>query len=90
MTDNEPFKIGEVVIAQKFENFPEYNGQECTVIGELEPRLLIHDDMTGEAGQWIYRVQFADGRCLGPRPHQLRRKPEPTVDKAVKREVEVS
>lgn len=88
MNDIEPFKLGEIVIAQHFDNFPEYNGQECTVIGELEPRLLINDDMTGTEGVWIYRVRFADGRCLGPRPHQLRRKPEPKIDKSILREVE--
>lgn len=87
MNYTEPFKMGEIAIAQHFDTFPEYNGQECTVIGELEPRLLIKDDMTREEGVWIYRVQFADGMRLGPRPHQLRRREEPKVDKSVEREV---
>lgn len=74
-----PFKLGEIAIAQNFDVFPEYNGQECTIIGELEPRDLVHDDMTFSEGQWIYRVQFADGMRLGPRPSQLRRRVEPTM-----------
>lgn len=86
--NDEPFQIGDIAIAQKFDNFPEYNGQECTVIGQLEPRLLINDDMTGKAGEWIYKVQFADGRQLGPYPYQLRRRKEPTIDKKIKQEIE--
>lgn len=82
-----PFQLGEIAIAQHFENFTEYNGQECTVIGELEPRRLIKDDMTSEDGVWMYRVQFDDGMRLGPLPHQLRRREEPKVDKSVEREV---
>lgn len=85
--NNEPFKIGEIAIAQRFENFPEYNGQECTIIGELEPRKLILDDMSTREGEWIYRVEFQDGMRLGPHPYQLRRRQEPTIDNAVLREV---
>lgn len=87
MNYTEPFKMGEIVIAQQFETFPEYNGQECTIIGELEPRILVKDDMTTEDGVWIYRVQFADGMRLGPRPHQLRRRPQPKVEDSELREV---
>lgn len=87
MNYSEPFKMGEIVIAQHFDNFPEYNGQECTIIGELEPRTLVNDDMTKEDGIWIYLVQFADGMRLGPRPHQLRRRDEPKVEDSELREV---
>lgn len=87
MKYTEPFKMGEVVIAQNFENFPEYNGQECTVIGELEPRIEIDNDMKPTYGIWTYLVQFADGMRLGPRPHQLRRREEPKVEDSELREV---
>lgn len=87
MNYTEPFKMGEIVIAQQFETFPEYNGQECTIIGELEPRIKIDNDMNQTEGIWTYRVQFSDGMRLGPRPHQLRRRPEPKVEDSALREV---
>lgn len=86
--ENEPFKIGEIAIAQKFVNFPEYNNLECEIIGELEPRLLIHSDMTGEENVWMYRVQMQDGMRLGARPWQLRRRPAPKIDDEILREIE--
>ena len=82
-----PFAIGEIAIAQHFENFPEYNGCECTVIGGLEPRSMVNDDMTVKKGIWMSRVQFADGMCLGPVPSQLRRPMEPTVDQGILDEI---
>jgi hypothetical protein len=70
-------KKGDIGIAQFFDNFPEYNGQECTVLDGLEFRGLIMDDMTTRENVLRYRVQFPDGQILGPLPHQLRPRPDP-------------
>ena len=74
---SENFKLGEIVIAQYFDNFPEYNGCECEIINTLEFTGIIENDMTKRDGVLRYRVQFADGQILGPRPHQLRKNPKP-------------
>ena len=75
MSDN--FKLGDIAIAQYFDNFPEYNGCECEVINLLEFRGIIEGDMTFHENVLRYRVQFPDGMVIGPRPHQLRKKPKP-------------
>lgn len=73
---SENFKVGDIAIAQYFENFPEYNGVECEVINALEFRGVIDNDMTVRENVLRYRVQFPDGFVCGPAPHQLRRKPK--------------
>ena len=70
-------KAGDIAIAQYFETFHEYNGCECKVLNGLEYRGLISDDMTVRENVLRYRVEFPDGRVLGPLPHQLRKKPGP-------------
>ena len=74
---SENFKIGDIAIAQYFDNFPEYNGMECEVINSLEFRGIIEGDMTTHENVLRYRVRFPDGTVIGPRPHQLRKKPKP-------------
>jgi hypothetical protein len=74
---NEHFKVGEIAIAQNFEQFPEYNGCECQVINGLEFRGLVLADMTARENVLRYRVEFPDGMRLGPLPHQLRKKIPP-------------
>lgn len=71
------FKIGEIVVATRFENFPEYNNQECEILNTLEFRGLILNDMTIKEDVLRYRVQFKDGFICGPLPHQLKKKLKP-------------
>lgn len=76
---SENFKVGEIAIAQYFDNFPEYNGQECEIMNSLEFRGIIENDMSVKENILRYRVKFPDGFICGPRPGQLRKKPKPDV-----------
>lgn len=71
------FKVGEIVLAQFFEDFPEYNGEECEILNTLEFAGLILNDMSVKENVLRYRVKMRDGRVLGPLPHQLRKKLKP-------------
>lgn len=74
---SENMKRGDIAIAQYFEQFPEYNGQECEILDPLEFRGIIDGDMSVRENVLRYRVKFPDGMVLGPLPHQLRKRPEP-------------
>ena len=76
---SENFKVGEIAVAQFFEHYVEYNNQECTILNTLEFTGIIENDMTKHENVLRYRVQFADGMILGPRPHQLKKRLKPDV-----------
>lgn len=73
---NPSFKIGAICIGQNFVQFPERNGMECEIIGELKERRG-----RGPTGKLFaalsYRVHWADGKVYAVRPRNLRLKKPP-------------
>lgn len=75
---NGPFKIGQICIWQNVASpYAHFNGQECEIIGSLEPR-LIHRHTGAFDTLNAYKILF-NGNVMAAGPEQLRPKRPPTV-----------
>lgn len=80
----QPYRINEVVKLQKLELYPEYNGTEATIVGEMAMRKRINTTTMEVDGEYLcYKVITNDGLQLGPRPDQIvpRETPPPLTRK---------
>jgi len=72
------FEIGEVAILIGSINWPEYNGQEVTVIGGLKPRSYWADRQHTRSNIDLrYLVEAADGHIFAAPPSRLRKRRPP-------------
>jgi hypothetical protein len=73
------FEIGEVAILKESVCWPEYNGQECTITGDLELRSVYIDRARTIRGDIRprYVVRCQDGHIFAVPPSCLRKRRPP-------------
>jgi len=74
------FEIGEIVIGQNFINWPERNGMECEIIGELKERGSSSLTTGIYTVDECYEVKWEDGITSAQKPYFLRKKKPPEID----------
>lgn len=67
------FELGEIAIANDWRRWPECNGQDVTIVGDLCNRKNLHAGGYGVS----YLVETQDGRRCTVRTQQLRKKRPP-------------
>lgn len=77
-----PFKVGDICILQNLQNHPQYNGEECIVVGGLEVRVGFN--RAGEPSEAACYQVAGCGEIDLVLPHQLRpRKPPTTGEQSI-------
>jgi hypothetical protein len=79
---SETFKVGDICVFVNSRDWPEYNGEECEIIGGLALRNIMVSRHGDESKlELSYKVRMlCDGELFGPVPDQLRRKRPPRED----------
>lgn len=71
---SDTFKLGDIAIIKLANQHDQYNGEECTIIGDLKVRPVRAFGQTFKAR--CYRIAI-DGKEFVVLPHQLTRRPPP-------------
>lgn len=79
-SNDEPFQIGEKVKLKNMENYPEYNGTEATISGNLTFRHRINPVTMKVDGDYLcYKAITFDGLNIGPRVDQIEPRQKPPM-----------
>jgi hypothetical protein len=79
------FKVDEICIGQNFIAYPEHNGMECVVIGELTMRPVICKHSGKPTCIVAYKVRWANGDITAQEHRHLRRKYANDINKLVEK-----